>query len=89
MSVPWEPDPTTDFRKRWGKSARELGHTTDDPRCPDIWELESGDVAVIGRDFTEVLGSRLPAGVTIGADERLVVIPRDMIVSAKSDIPDV
>ncbi|HEY3682596.1 MAG TPA: hypothetical protein VGL93_06130 [Streptosporangiaceae bacterium] len=31
---------------------------------------------------------RLPGDVVIGADERLVVIPRRMLVAAKPDIPD-
>ncbi|GAB2924848.1 hypothetical protein GCM10022245_66760 [Streptomyces mayteni] len=77
------------FKKRLGKSPQELGHTTDTPDCPDIWELSNGDVAVIGRDLTDSLGARLPAGVSIGDDERLVVIPRSMLIAAKPDIPHV
>ncbi|MBP2472564.1 hypothetical protein JOF53_001436 [Crossiella equi] len=43
---------------------------------------------MIGRDLTEVHRGRLPAGVSIAEDERLVVIPRIMMVHAKGDIPD-
>lgn len=86
---PWEADQTTTFRKRLGKSPQELGNTTDSPDCPDIWELANGDIAVIGRDLTGSLGQKLPDGVSIGADERLVVIPRNMLVAAKPDIPSV
>ncbi|WP_437060195.1 hypothetical protein [Streptomyces sp. enrichment culture] len=89
MSRPWEADPTTTFKQRLGKSPQELGHTTDNPDCPDIWELKNGDIAVIGRDLTQPLGGKLPAGVSVGADERLVVIPRSMLVAAKRDIPNV
>lgn len=89
MARPWEADPTTTFKRRLGKSPRELGNTTDSDDCPDIWELENGDVAVIGRDLTEPLGGQLPAGVSVGSDERLVVIPRNMLVAAKPDIPSV
>ncbi|MEU4886322.1 MULTISPECIES: hypothetical protein [Streptomyces] len=89
MTRPWEADPTATFKRRLGKSPQELGNTTDTPDCPDIWELENGDIAVIGRDLTESLGRRLPAGVSIGADERLVVVPRNMMLAAKSDIPNV
>ncbi|MFF4266151.1 hypothetical protein ACFY7Y_14255 [Streptomyces virginiae] len=89
MSRPWEADPTTTFKRRLGKSPQELGNTTDTPDCPDIWELEDGDVAVIGRDLTESLGKKLPAGVSVGPDERLVVIPRNMLIAAKQDIPNV
>jgi hypothetical protein len=89
MSRPWEADPTTGFVRRLGKSPQELGATTDSPDCPDIWELENGDMAVIGRDLTDALRMKLPDGVSIGADERLVVIPRKMLVAAKDDIPNV
>ncbi|MEU8624701.1 hypothetical protein [Streptomyces sp. NPDC048669] len=89
MSRPWEADPGTDFKRRLGKSALELGATNSGPECPDIWELENGDVAVIGRDLTASLGTRLPDGVSIGLDERLVVIPRSMLIAAKRDIPGV
>jgi hypothetical protein len=43
---------------------------------------------VIGRDLTSAYVHRLPPGVSIVTDERLVVIPRNMIVAAKPDIPD-
>jgi hypothetical protein len=56
--------------------------------CPDIWELDNGDIAVIGRDLTASYGSRLPAGVALAPDERLVVIPGIMLRAAKPDIPD-
>lgn len=72
-----------------GKSPQELGVTSDSPDCPDLWELENGDIAVIGRDLSASLGQRLPSGVSLGADERLVVIPRSMLVAAKPDIPGV
>ncbi|MFD9406686.1 hypothetical protein ACFWBN_06620 [Streptomyces sp. NPDC059989] len=89
MTRPWEADPTAGFKRRLGKSPRELGNTTDNPDCPDMWELDNGDVAIIGRDLTASLGKVLPEGVSIGADERLVVIPRNMIIAAKPDIPNV
>lgn len=89
MYRPWEADPETGFKRRLGKSALELGATSTGPECPDIWELENGDIAVIGRDLTGSLGTRLPDGVSISPDERLVVIPRRMLIAAKADIPDV
>ncbi|MGW7520583.1 hypothetical protein ACWGJ2_33885 [Streptomyces sp. NPDC054796] len=89
MARPWEADPSTSFKRRLGKSPKELGNTTDTPDCPDIWELGNGDVAIIGRDLTESLGKSLPPGVSVGADEKLVVIPRNMMVAAKPDIPSV
>ncbi|HEY5835162.1 hypothetical protein [Streptomyces sp.] len=89
MARPWEADPTTTFLRRLGKSPQELGNATDNPDCPDMWELENGDIAIIGRDLTGSLGAKLPTGVSIGADERLVVIPRNMLIAAKPDIPSV
>jgi hypothetical protein len=88
MIRPWEADPSAALVRRLGKSAIELGTTGGREGCPDIWELDNGDIAIIGRDLTESYTSRLPSGVTIGADERMVIIPRVMLVSAKKDIPD-
>lgn len=84
---PWEADPTAAFSRRLGKSAAELGDTSGRTGCPDIWELDNGDVAVIGRDLTSSYAPRLPDGVILAPDERLVVIPHNMIVAAKVDIP--
>jgi len=55
--------------------------------CPDIWELENGDFAVIGGDITD-LAPRLPATASCGPDERMVRVPRRILVGAKSAIPD-
>ena len=55
--------------------------------CPDIWELDDGDFAVIGIDITSLAGS-LPASAGCGPDERIVRIPRKTLVLAKTDIPD-
>lgn len=56
--------------------------------CPDMFELESGDFAIIGQDATERLSKALPSDASCGPDERIVVIPRKTLVSAKPDIPD-
>lgn len=88
MAGVWEADPTALFVRRLGKSAAELDDSKGRDDCPDIWQLSNGDIAVIGRDLTSVYGSRLPEGVTLRADERLVVIPGNMLSAAKPDIPD-
>lgn len=88
MSRSWEPDPSAGFARRLGTTAARLGYTKQTKTCPDIWELDNGDVAIVGRDLTTELGSRLPDDVSIGSGERLVVIPRGMLVAAKPDIPD-
>ncbi|GAB2715761.1 hypothetical protein [Kitasatospora kifunensis] len=88
MTRPWEADPSAPFVRRLGKSAEELGNTTDKKTCPDIWELGNGDIAVIGRDLTDAYRTRLPDGVSLAAGERLVVIPGNMLTAAKPDIAD-
>ena len=70
------PDPHADGQKTPGVYG-----------CPDILELENGDFAIIGADITSA-AARLPAGSNCGPDERIVVIPRRILVRAKSDIPD-
>jgi hypothetical protein len=55
--------------------------------CPDIWELDTGDFAVIGTDITNI-ATRLPTSASCGPDERIIRIPRKTLVLAKSDIPD-
>ena len=87
MPRPWEADSTATLVRRAGKSPQELGKTSSSPDCPDIWELSNGDFAFIGRDLTEVYRNNLPEGVSIGYDERLVVLPRDMVASARADFP--
>lgn len=56
--------------------------------CPDIWELESGDFAVIGIDITATAKVALPATAGCGPDERVILLPRNLLVNAKRDIPD-
>ncbi|WP_170184655.1 hypothetical protein [Streptomyces sedi] len=41
-----------------------------------------------GRDEPGHYASRLPPGVALDAEERLVVIPGGMLRAAKGDIPD-
>lgn len=55
--------------------------------CPDIWELENGDFAVIGADITEHAGL-LPPTAGCAPTERMVRIPRRLLVQAKAHIPD-
>ncbi|WP_062205132.1 hypothetical protein [Streptomyces sp. NBRC 109706] len=88
MTDRWQADPEAPFARRLGKSSHELGQTSGNASCPDVWELENGDVAVIGSDLTRAYEGRLPEGVSVDPGERLVIIPRATIVAAKADIPD-
>jgi hypothetical protein len=88
MTGKWDADATGNFRRRLGKSAHELGITGGNSSCPDIWELDNGDIAIIGTELKGDYLDRLPDGVSIDPGESLVVIPRRTIVAAKADIPD-
>ena len=56
--------------------------------CPDIWELDNGDFAVIGIDITGAAEQMLPPTAGCGPDERIVRIPRKLLVNARQHIPE-
>jgi len=56
--------------------------------CPDIFELSSGDFAIIGIDITLETKPNLPPTAGCGADERIVLIPRNLLLAAKPHIPN-
>jgi hypothetical protein len=77
------------FLKRIGPDPHANGALTVGCRgCPDIWELDNGDFAVIGIDITDAAVSKLPPTAGCGPDERIVRLPRNLLVNAKRDIPD-
>ena len=85
----WEPDPGAGFKRRIGRSMKQIdGGSLGTNNCPDIWELDNGDILVIGRDMTAAYSDRLPPDVFVRPDERLVVIPRALLSSAEPEIPD-
>lgn len=75
------------FMRRLGSDPHANGkQTVACQGCPDLWELEDGDIAVIGIDITEAAEGKLPATASCGSDERIVRVPRDVIISAQGDI---
>jgi hypothetical protein len=77
------------FIKRIGPDPHANGaQTAACQGCPDIWELANGDFAVIGIDITDAAVSALPPTAGCGPDERIVRLPRNLLVNAKCDIPD-
>jgi hypothetical protein len=54
--------------------------------CPDIFELDNGDFAVIGTDRTAELKELLPADAGVAPYERIVVITRDTLLAASKDL---
>ena len=76
------------FKRRVGSDPHSGGtQSPASPGCPDIWELETGEFLVIGRDATDELRSQMPADVSCGPEERMVVVPRSTFINAKNDIP--
>ena len=75
--------------RRLGPNPHENGQQTPGLYgCPDILELEDGDFVIIGGDITDVAVTKLPNGVNCGPDEKIIRIPRRILVGAKRDIPD-
>jgi hypothetical protein len=76
------------FKRRLGPDPHaDGGETPNTPGCPDIWELESGEFVIIGKDVTVSLGPQLPATASCGPDERVIVLPRRTLIAALVDIP--
>jgi hypothetical protein len=55
--------------------------------CPDIFELDTGDFAIIGKDVTREISKALNGEGKVADNERVVVIPRVILTSAKNNIP--
>ncbi|MCX4569615.1 hypothetical protein [Streptomyces albogriseolus] len=73
--------------RRIGASPRERGSAAGQT-CPDIFELNDGNFAVIGTEATADLDSQLPPDAARADYERIVVISRETLLRAKADIPD-
>src|SRR6185369_5559215 len=77
------------IKRRLGPSPHEGGaQTAALAGCPDIFELESGDFALIGTNITGEVTQHLPADASCGPDECVIRIPRKTLVLAKADIPN-
>ncbi|MFI8232997.1 hypothetical protein ACIGDI_29630 [Streptomyces sp. NPDC085900] len=73
--------------RRIGAAPWERGSQTGQT-CPDIFELSDGNFAVIGREATAELDGELPPDAARADDERIVVITRETLLRAKTDIPE-
>ena len=77
------------IRRRLGPDPHEGGASTPAlSQCPDLFELDSGDFAIIGIDVTDRVTPHLPPSASCGPDERIVWIPRRTLILAKPDIPE-
>jgi hypothetical protein len=77
------------FKKRIGPAPHPGGEngSAGANSCPDIWELESGDFAVIGLERTAALQPHLPPDAFLDPGEAIVVVPRQLLVKARENIP--
>lgn len=76
------------FLRRLGPDPHAGGQKSSSAAgCPDIFELESGDFAIIGIDITEHAKPKLPESAGCGSDERIVLVPRKTLIGARPDIP--
>lgn len=74
------------FLRRLGPP-RAPRHCTEALHCPDLLELVDGDFAMIGTDITEDAKGQLPVDASCGPDERIIRVPRRVLVEARLDIP--
>jgi hypothetical protein len=75
------------FVRRLGENGRQrciTGH-----HCSQILEMTDGDFAAVGQDITEEAVGALPPGPGVGPMERVVRIPRRVMIEARPDIPTV
>ena len=75
------------FARRLGPDPHLNGHQTPACNgCPDVWELENGDIAVIGIRITSAAKAALPLTAGCGPDEEIVLVPRNIMLAARMDI---
>ncbi|MEV8597006.1 hypothetical protein [Streptomyces sp. NPDC052012] len=55
---------------------------------PEVFELSDGNFAFIGADATSELESHLPADASRADYERIVIVDRATLISARDTIPE-
>lgn len=55
--------------------------------CPQILEMADGDFAVVGLDITDKAIPAMPPGPGVGPKERVIQIPRGVLIAARAEIP--
>jgi hypothetical protein len=75
--------------RRLGTSPKLRG-SIQELTCPDLFELSDGSFAVIGTtvDSSHPMLSSLPKDAGIASYESMVIVPRETLLQAKADIPD-
>jgi hypothetical protein len=94
FSGPWgivlpDPPPAMILRRLGtSPSQRASAECVACNNCPDLFELAGGDFAIIGFDVTDEVVPHLPSDAGCGAGERIVRIPRAVLVAARASIPE-
>jgi hypothetical protein len=73
------------FERRLGTSPTERGSATN-TTCPDVFLLSNGDIAIIGTEAPEELLHQLPSDAGIASHEKLIILPREVLLAARPDI---
>jgi hypothetical protein len=73
------------FIRRLGQNVRQ--QCANGFNCSQILEMVDGDFAAVGPDITEDALKAIPPGPGVGPNERVVRIPRRVMIEARVDIP--
>ena len=73
------------FIRRLGQNDQNL--CSAGLNCPQILEMADGDFAVVGADISEHAIAAMPPGPGVGQNERVVRIPRHVLIAARAEIP--
>ena len=73
------------FLRRLGENGRQQCSTG--LQCPQILEMTDGDFAGVGPDITDEAALAMLPGPGVGPKERVIRIPRQVLISARADIP--
>ncbi len=76
--------PDLRVNRRFGLAPAERADCTSSGNCPDVFELGNGDFAIIGTDVS--LDLDLPADAGRSETERIVVVPREVMLAAVRDL---
>lgn len=55
--------------------------------CPQLLEMADGDFAAVGPDMTNEAIPAMPPGPGVGPNERVIRIPRKVMIGARAEIP--
>ena len=73
------------FIRRLGES--EQSRCESGYHCSQLLEMADGDFAAVGLDITDEAIPAMPLGPGVGPKERVIRIPRRVLVAARAEIP--